>query len=387
MSIDTLGSGGGDNIIKHPWPLPTKKAPTLTTEGPLERRSYEEDFETRVLVELVGRPASKSTEEIRLLEESFLNAYLSLDSREGITLENVTILEDIDGEDAFAARRSPEDSLNTKAFAYLYLASSKCKACGGNERLFAGEKVDHSLKGLYSPSHSVNHRYLREDKFRRVTAEELCDGCPSKNDFFTLYNATILNLQAEGSLDNVVAVGEDIFEQEAVPCTDEPTDFETIVNVAFEGDPNSEPSSAELKALTSSFVESYNAANALNGEVCDPFFRVANEAEVIGVGEMSAGRTRSLQQGHYKKFKVQGSCHGCPKNTEIYGGDIAGCCTLSSLVHEKASGLMQTDRGQHEQALFRDGHELQAKYCHFLLLFCQQPNTSCTYPRRICGGL
>jgi len=350
------GSGVSDGkIIKHPWPLSTKKTPTLPTE-----------FETRVLVDLVGRPASISTPEKQLLEESFFDAYVSLDSREDITLEKVTIIDDPAGEEMVdTSRQSLEDTLdnkdsnNTKEFTFLYLASGKCRACSGNVRLY-GETADRSLKELYSPSHSAKHQYLREDKFHRITAEELCDGCPSKSELFALYNATIFDLWAEGSLTNVVTVGDDIFEQETVNCTtDEPTGFETTVHVTFQGDRNKEPSSSELKTLVSSFVETYNSANAFNGEVCDLAFRVAEEAELTTVGD-GDGLTRYLELDRAYKYdvKVRGSCRGCPKNSRIFGGDSVNRRTSSSLVHEKVSESVERD-SQQVQVLFRDGRDLQ----------------------------
>ena len=163
-----------------------------------------------------------------------------------------------------------KESLNTKSFTYIFQVSGQCRECGKNVRLF-GQTVRRGLQsnllsGDFAEFKSANH-HLREDLVKRTIREESCDGCPTVDDFLLFFNDTITDLQAEGSLVNVVSVTKDLAELETVNCMSEVTEFETTANVTFRGDPDMEPSDAELESLATAFGESYNSANALNGEI------------------------------------------------------------------------------------------------------------------------
>lgn len=148
---------------------------------------------------------------------------------------------------------------------------------------------------------------------------------PRRRSCLASYNNTITDLRDEGDLVNVVSVAEDIAEQETVNCTSKVTEFDTTANVTFEGDPDNAPSNEELESLASSFVESYNSANALNSEICDSFFRVAVEAKIDHTDENS-GRVRKLKtKGIYKYvLRIRGHCRGCQRNTRLFGGTTTG---------------------------------------------------------------
>ena len=205
------------------------------------------------------------------------------------------------------------------------------------------------ILGHFVVFESTHHQYLREDHMERAIQEESCDGCPTVDDFLLSFNDTISDLQGEGNLMNIVSVTKNLTEQEPVNCTSEVTEFKTTTEVTFKGDPNIEPSDTELESLATSFVDSYNSANTLNGDLCDPVFRVAVDAELIDTYSGSRHHRKLESTGTYTyPIHIHGTCRGCQQNTRLFGGSVSGRRALCSNMNtEHPEWILQAARQVH----------------------------------------
>ena len=207
------------------------------------------------------------------------------------------------------------------------------------------------------------HHYLREEFIHRATQEESCVGFPTIEEFLALYNDTIMDLRSEGSLVNVVSLDGTIVEQEPVECpSDDLTEFESVVYVTF--NTTAEPSDAELGALARSFVESYNQANALNGETCDLSFRVVENAVVsMAADEFANGQNRKLGNGANYLYRIitSGKCRGCKPRDPLTCDGCSGRRALQSGTPAQKerpewilgdAGLLHGSRGLQNTATF-----------------------------------
>lgn len=199
-------------VIKRQWPWPTDSDPPVTTPTPTPDVSRNRDATFFVVinvpVKLQGQRERVTLQEKRVLAESFLNTYESLNERDGAVLENVTILEDVDESASDpCSRRSLQNNENVTTYIYESKVKVKrgpqCKNCNDNDRLFPGDTVDQRMQEIRS-------RFLREANFHRAATEEeeSCIGCPTKEQFLVEYNKAIVELQTGGSLENVTAATE-----------------------------------------------------------------------------------------------------------------------------------------------------------------------------------
>jgi hypothetical protein len=276
----------------------------------------------RVFVGFIGNPYDLSDQEKRELADAFFDTYVSLDERDNVNITSVRFVDDLNGIDSSTAQRELQDSLKdfvdyAISFTKLLGITGKCNDCDDHPKLFP-KPDDVPGRRLAIPFISPHH-YLREESLHRKT-QESCVGCPTIEEFVTNYKDAIASLQADGRLVNVVILDGNIVEQEPVECpSDDLTEFESILFVSL--NTTAEPSDAEVAALECSFVESYNQANALNGETCDLSFRVVDYAviSVTGDGFGNEGNRRLKNSA----LTSGGSCRGCEPKHRITGGDIS----------------------------------------------------------------
>ena len=229
------------------------------------------------------------------------------------------IINDLGYESTIASRRFLQTTLNTKAFTYVFKIKGKNQSRRYTDiKIFKNSIRRHLLDS--GMEIECTHHYLREEHHvERATQEDSCaDGCPTVEAFLSSYNNTITDLKDKGVLVNVVATTGAVAELVTVDCSADVSELSTVIDVTFEGDPDNEPSDAELEILAASFVESYNSVNALNGATCDPLFRVAVEAKIELVrADESSGR--KLQNGNYNaKLNQKYKCRACKGNDRIY---------------------------------------------------------------------
>jgi hypothetical protein len=139
-------------------------------------------------------------------------------------------------------------------------------------------------------------------------------------------------LQNDGSLMNVVSLDGTIVEQEPVKCrSDDLTEFESVLYAYL--NITDDPSDVELEALASSFVESYNQVNALNGETCDFSFRVVESAVVLRTKNPAGnGHNQILRNYLNDVFKIilSGRCRGCDPPGKPIGDGVGRCRAFES---------------------------------------------------------
>lgn len=277
-------------------------------------------FETSVLVGLRGRPDDVTSNEMRVLEQAFIDSYANAECGDRDIDQVMIVSRQIGNNETSSRRRSLQSSSNNRDFTYIFRTSGRCRGCGRNTRLFA-QGVSRILA---QDSERGFHRGLQYEyglESHSVEEEDCPCEAPTENDFLLSFNSTIRGLVADGLLVNVVGVNGDIAELEEVDCGEE-IEFETIVSLSFEGDSSTEPSGAELDALALSFVDSYNEGNALNGETCDLLFRQVSEANLtlISITGGNANRNRELQSNRFNyEVSVRGRCNGCQRNTRLFG--------------------------------------------------------------------
>jgi hypothetical protein len=301
-------------VHRHYWPLPTDV-------------EIGKQFEARVLVGFVGNPYALSDEEKDELSDAFLDTYASLEEREDVTITSVRFIDDLTGVDTQRELQDSSKDLVDYAIKFNKLLgiTGMCNDCDDNPRLFAD---DVQGRKLAIPS-MAPHQYLREESFHRKT-QESCVGCPTIEQFVDLYNDTITELRSNGILMNVVSLDGTIVEQEPVECpSDKLTDFESVVDVTF--NLTAEPSDVELEALGRSFVESYNQANALNGETCDLTFRVVESAVASKADNATVNsQNRELGNGAVYKLIFDGKCRNCKPKSKSTCDDCSGRRALHS---------------------------------------------------------
>ena len=296
------------------------------------------DYESRILVGLIGRPDYVTGQEIDALQRAFLDTYNNVDcgDRNMTTVTIVTSLIEDNNDDN---SRVLQASTNNRLFTYIFRASGRCRGCRRNPRLF-GEGVRH----LLGDSEEV---YKDKSGHRSLQDECPCPP-PTENEFILAFNATIADLVSVGSLVNVVGANENFSELEQVDCTDDVTEFEsTNVTLVFEGG-DTQTSESEWAALEEACVDAYNEANALNGNTCDLLFLVAVEAEFSAVNK-SENRHRGLQSRQLLyNLLLRGSCRGCQRNPRLFGESqgrraLAVSATLPPFMYHSARHLQAID--------------------------------------------
>lgn len=192
-------------------------------------------IDSQLLVGFMGRPSAVTHDEIAVLEKAFKLTYESLACGDR-TITSVKIDTGIDRD-----YKLPKDSDNTRPFTFKAAVTGQCHDCGKDARLFWSK-----------PDSSACHP-------------------PTEEKFVASYNKIIKHLKADGKLENVVSVTDNFAEMEDIDCSDQ-VEMDTQIRVSFQGgdDP---PSPSELYALQKAFEESYNEANNLNSETCDPLLR------------------------------------------------------------------------------------------------------------------
>jgi hypothetical protein len=150
-------------------------------------------------------------------------------------------------------------------------------------------------------------------------------GCSLTKETFVM--ALDLAIQAvsndtfDFSIQNVTDVTELESTDTVAGCSSQ-NEFTSTVLVTFSGDPTvaTEP---QLLQLSQSFLETYNSANNINPEQCDPLFREVSSVSLVAgrrklEGNEHAG-VRALASQFSYRYNVQSNCRNCGNNTRLFG--------------------------------------------------------------------
>jgi len=139
-----------------------------------------------------------------------------------------------------------------------------------------------------------------------------------------------------------------IVELSPVDCSAEVTTFHGVVTIEHEA---SQIKSNELHLLAEAFIDSYNQANSLNVDICDPSFRAVTDCTVHEPYVPPAGKTgksgKSGKSGNRRylegksgkyapaptppssstvilEYYYTATCHGCEEGSKIFESTTAG---------------------------------------------------------------
>ena len=299
------------------------------------------EFESNVLIQLTGYPDNATDDQLTSLEQGFLQTYNNLNLMNNKTCD-VTFKEivkvDIHTDASLQVARSlmhqtaspPEQRALKKApiqFTYTFRVTGRCRGCPAGNKLFN----DAVRRALSAHINIPKPRHLQQ----LSTGVDQCFcpinsilQSPSAADFQMAFDSTIDILTAAGTvtfIDEIV----DLAELERVDCPANTIGFESFVLYSFNGNADN-ATSDQLDALGQAFLISYNTANALNPVTCDPEFRVVTDVDIIIESSSSRralatrvlGSITSLRPTFSYRFRVNGSCRGCSRSSNLFNDAV-----------------------------------------------------------------
>jgi hypothetical protein len=286
-------------------------------------------FEEYFLLEVQGRPGLVTDSDIEAIQDSFVDAYNqnATCEQEGAfrLIEEMEVLhEEVD---AFGDNKGDMEGIYTllRNFTYLIVTRGSCNVCEGT-----------SVQ-LFQDGNETGD----------VADSAICDCAGPRESVFLSTINTVFNTSSSEGIDDFLQVSPTSFNE---TCTQTETrdTFNGVFNLSISSDRMEllVGSEVEQELFAQGILESYNQANALNGEICDPLFRVLedvvelqldlnpNNRQLSAQRQETSAETRELQGNASAApssaptddvrvftdilLAVSGRCLGCPKDSFLF---------------------------------------------------------------------
>jgi len=343
---------GNDNLLRRRSQEGGGMGETYSVqEGEVQQRGLQNEcfrpdlFEAEVLLKMSGLPDLVTPEEIKLVQDKFVESYNRL--TEGLCDDQFRVVQQI-RQDGSGLVLEPTDSTTRrnlqvkKQFAFRFFVLGACRGCPKRSRIFN----DGFRRALFADENpiQVNKYFNRDLQFlgplrfhnRRprdlpnlflppitisnplaaaVSTNNPVNRCncafepptnrraPGNDEFQQDYNQTISQLVVSGDL---IGVGEilGIEEIETVTCSRESLDnFKSEVILQLVGNPDG-MTQVEKEQLIDLFLKVYEVTNE---QFCDPYFRKAIAAEIVDPvlnDSIDGGRSRKMQDSFGSTFGI-----------------------------------------------------------------------------------
>jgi NADPH-dependent 7-cyano-7-deazaguanine reductase QueF len=220
-------------------------------------------FESNVVVSFAGNPDNVTSDQLLAVEQAFLESYNSANSlSSGIcdtlfrVLTNVSI--DVDGSYS-SSRRLQQQVTTKKKFTFRFRVIGSCRYCAKSTNLFYNDALRRTL--LVAEDESLP-RALQISSSSSPSDDCVCpvnttERSPTVDEFFTIFNSSVSELQEAGTLTFIESIVGAPTEIDPVECSAEVNSFETEVALEVSGNPDAITGN-EKRSLEAAFETTYN---------------------------------------------------------------------------------------------------------------------------------
>ena len=264
-------------------------------------------FESNVVVSFAGNPDDATSDQLLALEQAFLESYNSANSlSSGIcdtlfrVLTNVTI--NVDG--SYSSSRRLKQELTKKKFTFQFRVIGSCRYCAKSTNLFYNDALRRTL--LVEEDESLP-RALQISSSSSPSDDCVCpvnttERSPTVDEFFTIFNSSVSELQEAGTLTFIESIVGAPAEIDPVECSAEVNSFETEVTLEVSGNPDAITGN-EKRSLEAAFETTYNT---LIQGYCDPLFRNVAEVTISSTGALGSNSSTEKDGSRFRR-KLQKS--------------------------------------------------------------------------------